>query len=99
MHVRRWLQDGCFPFQLHKVNIIHNAIDSDKYLYSEIDRKAIREELQIEEDCKVIGCIGRLAPQKNHVFLLKIMRQVVDRRLRNTIAYYWRRSIKGSFAE
>lgn len=71
----RWM----FSLPLHKVNIIHNAIDSDKYLYSEIDRKAIREELQIEEDCKVIGCIGRLAPQKNHVFLLKIMRQVVDR--------------------
>lgn len=51
----------------------------------EINRGILREELGIPPNAMVIGHIGSFRQQKNHEFLLKIIREVVDRR-RNVIA-------------
>lgn len=56
-----------------KFEVVPNAIDTQRYRYSEESRKARREELGIGEDTFVLGFVGRLSPQKNPVYLTKIL--------------------------
>lgn len=51
--------------------VFNNAIDTEKYVFSEEKRSVIREELGISEDCFVIGHVGRFNEQKNHRFLIE----------------------------
>ena len=55
-----------------------NAIDIEKFLYSDNNRQKIREEFGLENSL-VVGHIGRFAPQKNHMFLLDVFAKVVER--------------------
>lgn len=51
--------------------IFPNAIDTDKFAFS-ADRRAIeRHKLGVSDSTMVIGHVGRMAPQKNQVFLLR----------------------------
>lgn len=50
---------------------IPNAIDSQRFSYNEEKRIKMRKELNIE-DKFVVGNVGRLTRQKNHLFLLDI---------------------------
>lgn len=52
--------------------IVNNAIDEEKYSFSEVNRNLSRNELGIAEKQKVIGTIGRLTYQKNHEWLIKL---------------------------
>ena len=66
----RWMW-GNKNYENGKVHIMRNAIESEKYRYSIPDRIAIRKQMQCEGDF-IVGCVARLAPQKNHLFLLKV---------------------------
>lgn len=57
------------------VKVIPNAIDLKKYKFNQIIRDKVRKTLNIE-DKFVVGHIGRMAPQKNQKFLLKIFAEV-----------------------
>lgn len=57
------------------VKIIPNAIDLEKYKFNESIRKKVRKELNIENKF-VVGHIGRMAKQKNQIFLLKVFQKV-----------------------
>lgn len=57
------------------VKVIPNAIDLKKYKFSQVVREKVRKTLNIE-DKFVVGHIGRMAPQKNQKFLLKIFADV-----------------------
>ncbi len=53
--------------------VLTNAIDCDKYRYSEPERKQKREELGISDSQLVIGHVGvTVPPLKNHPFLLEV---------------------------
>lgn len=52
--------------------VINNAIDCNKFRYSEDVRKEYRRKLNIDTSTTVIGHVGRFMYQKNHVFLIKI---------------------------
>ena len=54
------------------VNILHNAIDIEKYSYNAEMRQKIRAEFEISDETTVFGHIGRLMTQKNHGFLLEV---------------------------
>ena len=56
-------------------DIIHNAIDVDKYKYSLQKKRDKRKELGIK-DKFVIGHIGRFSYQKNHRFLIEIFNEI-----------------------
>lgn len=58
-----------------KVSIINNAIDIDKFKFDEKRRKELRKEYNIENNF-VIGHVGRFDYQKNHMFLLEILKEV-----------------------
>ena len=59
-----------------EITIIRNAIDLNTYAFSDDTRTKYRQELGIALDDFVIGHVGRFMFQKNHVFLLKIFREV-----------------------
>lgn len=55
-----------------KAQVINNAIQTEKYLFSENKREKIRMELNISENDFVVGHVGRLSPEKNHEFLIDV---------------------------
>lgn len=74
-HAGRWLF-GNKTFEQGQVYVLNNAIDVDKFKYSEITRKNKRKELNINDDTIVIGHIGRFVEQKNHKFLIEIFEKI-----------------------
>lgn len=58
--------------------IIHNGIDTQKYRFSEENRKKIRTELKMT-DSFIIGHAGTLLPLKNQEFLIRIMPDISKR--------------------
>lgn len=53
--------------------VINNAIDVDKFQYTESTRKKVRQELGLQYEV-LIGHIGHFTPQKNHFFLVDIFK-------------------------
>lgn len=58
-----------------KVHIMTNAIDTERFKYSEEKRDKIRAELRLE-DKFVIGNVARFSYQKNHEFLIRVFAEV-----------------------
>lgn len=52
--------------------VFNNFIDTKKFIYNEDIRNKVRKKFNINNDCFVIGFVGRLCYQKNPLFLLKI---------------------------
>lgn len=57
------------------VKVIPNAIDLEKYKFNKVIRDKVRKELKLENKF-VVGHIGRMSPQKNQMFLLKVFAEV-----------------------
>ena len=53
-------------------HLIRSAIPLDEFDPNNFDRNAVREELSIPDDAKVIGSIGRFSPQKNPLDWIRI---------------------------
>lgn len=62
---------GEWLFKKKKFYVVKNAINIEKYKFSSIDRKKIRNELNISKKF-VIGEFGRLCNQKNQLFTIDI---------------------------
>lgn len=58
--------------------ILHNGIDLSYYRYHERSRVTIRQEFGIPDTALLVGHIGRFNQQKNHVFLLKVFKNIYD---------------------
>lgn len=69
---------GKFLFGRYPFTIIKNSIDVDKFIYSPSKRIAMREQLQLEKKF-VVGHVGRLNPQKNQSFLIKIFNKLYQK--------------------
>lgn len=75
MAAAKWM----YPKQLidsEKVKIIHNGIDTKKFAYDPEARNRIREAEGLKGRFVIINT-GRLSDQKNQLFLVEIMREVV----------------------
>ena len=68
---------GNYMFGEKEFNVIHNAIDTKKYIYHEKNRAEKRKELNLKEEF-TIGCVGRLEPVKNHKFSIEIFEKLVE---------------------
>lgn len=66
---------GKWIFKNEKFQIIDNGIDLEKFAFSEDKRQKIRKELNIDEDCVVIGHVGAFREQKNHNYLIDIFNE------------------------
>ncbi len=62
----------------NKGKILHNAISPDNFRFNNETRKRIREEYGLT-DKFVIGHVGRFNLQKNHLRLIEIFREVVNK--------------------
>lgn len=51
--------------------LLKNAIDIDKFTYSESSRKKIRDEFNLHDEF-IVGHVGRFHSQKNHLFLVDV---------------------------
>lgn len=60
---------------IKKVKIIYNAIDIEKYLFSEKERRMIRNQNKVE-DRIVIGNVGRMEKAKNHLFIIDVFYEI-----------------------
>lgn len=67
---------GIAMFGKSNFKIINNAIDYNKYMYSELHRKKLRTQYHIEENEKVIGYVGRFSPQKNIFFFIELAKKI-----------------------
>lgn len=55
-----------------KVTILPNAIDPNRFKFSESTRREIRTHYGIGENDFVIGHVGRFFPEKNHKFIIEL---------------------------
>lgn len=55
-----------------ETQVIHNAIDLDRFAYDSTARKRIRHELGVTPETTLLGFVGRLQYQKNPIFMLKV---------------------------
>ena len=62
-----------------KVTIINNAIDLNKFAFSQKKRDALRNELGLEGKF-VVGHVGRFMKQKNHEFLIDTFAEVAKQK-------------------
>ncbi|MGN0505291.1 MAG: glycosyltransferase [Lachnospiraceae bacterium] len=58
-----------------KFTLISDAIDMDRFRFSQDDRKRIRKELDVDSKF-VVECVGRMVEQKNHERLLQIFQKL-----------------------
>ena len=68
---------GKYLFHVDNAKVIHNGIDTDRYVYDLDVRNCIRKKLNLE-DAFVLGHVGRFSPVKNHFFLLDLFRLFHD---------------------
>lgn len=70
---------GQWMFSGRQFQILYNAIDSSRYIYSEQIRREVREELKLGNKL-VIGHVGRFSPQKNHGFIIRLFYELQKRK-------------------
>lgn len=56
--------------------IIKNAIEIDKFIYNSFIRQKIRKELCINNNTYLIGHVGRFSNQKNHRFIVRLIKEL-----------------------
>lgn len=57
--------------------VIKNGIDVEKFQFNKHERQKIRNEYQIAESDLVIGHVGRIATEKNQLFLIDIFNELL----------------------
>lgn len=55
--------------------ILNNAINLERYTYNPTKRKELRTNLKVDDDCIVIGNVGKLMKAKNHDFQLDVFNE------------------------
>lgn len=67
----RWMYPDCI-MKKKQYQVMHNAVDLEKFKFNEDIRKSTRKKLGIPDTCYVVGHVGRFTYQKNHDFLIDI---------------------------
>ncbi len=68
---------GKWMFCTDNFEILHNAIDTEKFRYDKDIRSCVRKDLGIN-DSFVIGHVGRFSKVKNHLFLVRIFEEILN---------------------
>lgn len=59
-----------------KFDVLNNCFDTKKFIYNEVSRIKLQNELNLKNK-KVIGHVGIFTNQKNHEFMVKVMKEIV----------------------
>ena len=68
---------GAWLYGDHEYQVIPNAIDIERFSYDAEKRQKLRQALGYQSTDIVLGHVGRFDTQKNHVFLIDIMKKLV----------------------
>lgn len=63
----------------NRLVIMKNAIDAEKYRYNKEKEEEIRKQLHLEKKY-IVGHVGRFNKQKNHEFLIRIFKEICNKR-------------------
>lgn len=63
---------GANAVKKSNVTILPNAIDPERFKFSEKARREVRAKYGIAEDDFVVGHVGRFFPEKNHKFIIEL---------------------------
>lgn len=74
------VEAGKWMFPSQKVVVIPNAIDLSRFFFDADKRKKFRNDLNIKNQF-VFGTVGRFTKQKNHMFLIELMKQMPNETL------------------
>ncbi|HEX5154987.1 MAG TPA: glycosyltransferase family 4 protein [Parafilimonas sp.] len=72
-------QTGLENISNFKSTVVYNGIDLEKFDPQRIERRSLRNELNIPADSLVISFIGRMTIQKNPLGLIKAFKKVVSK--------------------
>lgn len=72
---------GKFMFGKKQFAVLNNALDPNEFKRNMAKRKEYRKKLKIKENEKLLGIFGRLAPQKNHGFALRLLSKMPNYKL------------------
>lgn len=67
---------GNAMFKKNNFTVINNAINYKKYNFDNTCRIKIRRELKINDEVRIIGFVGRYAPQKNVFFFIELIKKL-----------------------
>lgn len=59
-------------------SVLNNAIEANKFSFNQENRNLLRKEFGLENEL-VIGNVSRFNRQKNHIFLLKIFKSIIEK--------------------
>ena len=62
--------------------VINNAIEYNDFKFSKKDRDEIRKKYKIKDDEFLIGHVGRMAPVKNQTFLIDLVKNINNKKLK-----------------
>ncbi|MFK9089956.1 glycosyltransferase family 1 protein [Bacillus salipaludis] len=61
-----------------KVDILKNGIDISQFLNEKNCRNSVIQEFNLPKEAKLIGHVGRFSESKNHQFILKVFKNVIE---------------------
>lgn len=67
-------------FNVDNTMVLNNGISVEKFQNPGVTKIEMRKELGIPENSFLIGHVGRLSPEKNHEFTIKVFSEIVKRR-------------------
>ena len=67
-------------FGVNNTMVLNNGICVEKFTDPGVTKADMRKELGIPEDKFLVGHVGRLAPEKNHEFMIKVFGELLQRR-------------------
>ena len=67
---------GRYLFVNAPYTLIRNGIPLDRFAFDKSKRREKRQELGIPDTAFVIGCVGRIAAQKNHSFAVDVFNEI-----------------------
>lgn len=70
---------GRYLFGDRSFMVLKNGIDVDRFAFDERQRTAVRGALGISDEVLLFGAVGRIDAQKNPVFQVAILRELVSR--------------------
>lgn len=77
-HLACGIKAGQYMYGNKKFKLIPNAINVNKFKYSQLNRNRIREHYKIDDNCILIGHVGSFSTTKNHIFMLNLIEQLPE---------------------
>ena len=73
----KWMH--CNSLKQNDFTVINNGIDIDSFRFNLNERNELRKKLNVDENTKIIGHIGRFSKEKNHLYIIDIVSEIIKK--------------------